>query len=565
MFLRSLIVADGGTIIREIQFARGLNLIIDETSPDLVKESGNNVGKTTVLRLVSYCFGAGAKKIYADPEFKDKEDPAVKNFLENSDVIIQLRIAQNLDFDMSDDVVIERNFLKRGQKIQRINGNDYNDRDFQTELKRVIFDSGIKYPTVKQIVAKNIREGSLRTENCVKVLNPYASQTDYETLYLFWLGIETPDSLEKGRLEKERRIEEGLLRRLDKEATESQIGQALKVLEREIAGLEEKRAAFNVNPDYEADLKLMDEIRQQIAFESSRKGMLEMKQQLLQKSIQEAQREQSLLNTETVQNLYREAKALIPAIQRTFEETLNFHNMMMRARISFLEQDIPKLDEQIDYANSFLAINRKTEAEIAQKLRISGTYEMMEDVITELNAAHEKRGHYESSRELRTSTQARLQSIGAALNSINADISSNKDLIEQRIASFNKFFAGRSYAMYGEHFILSSDWNSGKLSLEITSVSENLGMGKKLGQIALFDLSYIAFADAEGIPCLHFIMQDRVEAVHDNQLLTLADIIRDTNCQYVLTALKEKLPKEFIQSGEIVLELSQEDKLFKIL
>ncbi len=69
MFLKSLIITLGDeTVIRHINFRLGLNLIVDETPSLDGKESGNNVGKTTVLKLIDYCLGASAKGIYSDPE-----------------------------------------------------------------------------------------------------------------------------------------------------------------------------------------------------------------------------------------------------------------------------------------------------------------------------------------------------------------------------------------------------------------------------------------------------------------------------------------------------------------
>ena len=62
MFLKSLTIFLGdGTIIRNIQFHAGLNLIVDETPIVSGKETGNNVGKTTVLKLIDFCLGAKAR------------------------------------------------------------------------------------------------------------------------------------------------------------------------------------------------------------------------------------------------------------------------------------------------------------------------------------------------------------------------------------------------------------------------------------------------------------------------------------------------------------------------
>lgn len=564
MFLRSLLIAKDGTVIRDIEFTNGLNLIVDETAPGLSQDSGNNVGKTTVLRLVSYCFGASAKKIYADPEFKEKEDPAVKEFLESGNVIVQIRLTPDLSFDREGDTVIERNFLKRSQKIQRIDGQDYNDDEFRRELKMAIFGSEVPKPTVKQIVAKNIREGNIRTENAVKVLDAYTSASEYELLYLFWLGIEVESGSEKQKLEQQLRAECDLLRKLDKEATESQIEQAMTVLERKIDVLEEKRARCNVDPDYEKTLESFNDTQRRISELSTTQSALVMKRDLLVKSILEARSEKSDIDVSAVRSLYQQASKLIEGVQRTFEETLAFHNRMVDERIMFLSNGLPAIEDQLGSIDARIESERIAETSLAEKLRASDAYTAIESLISELNEAYEKRGYYESSRELRATTQANIESTKAKLAIINSGISENRDLIEKRIEEFNKYFARLSYSVYGEEFILSSDWGSGKLSLEISSIGENPGTGKKLGQIALFDLSYIQFADNEGINCLHFIMQDRMENMHGNQLRSLSDIIDSTNCQYILTVLSDKLPKEFVESGSVVLRLSQDDKLFRV-
>ena len=68
MFLKQLIIQNKNTIIRDIPFHRGINLIVDER-PESIRQktdTGNSIGKTTVLRLVDYCFGGDGKKIYQD-------------------------------------------------------------------------------------------------------------------------------------------------------------------------------------------------------------------------------------------------------------------------------------------------------------------------------------------------------------------------------------------------------------------------------------------------------------------------------------------------------------------
>lgn len=59
MFLNPLKIENEQMVIRDISFSfhKGINLIVDETDPQDQKESGNNVGKTTVIRLDDSCLG----------------------------------------------------------------------------------------------------------------------------------------------------------------------------------------------------------------------------------------------------------------------------------------------------------------------------------------------------------------------------------------------------------------------------------------------------------------------------------------------------------------------------
>ena len=152
------------------------------------------------------------------------------------------------------------------------------------------------------------------------------------------------------------------------------------------------------------------------------------------------------------------------------------------------------------------------------------------------------------------------------LNQINKGMQSHGTLINKRIVEFNKYFADISNRLYGEQFVLSLDNNKKGYELVITSaLSGNLGTGKKKGQIAAFDFAYIQFADANDIPCLHFILHDQIENIHDNQISSLlTEIVSSVNCQYILPVLRDKLPSDIDIKQYEVLSLSQDDKLFKI-
>ena len=53
MFLKRLTLDSDRGRLRDIEFSAGLNLIVDETLEDDKRRTGNNVGKTTVLKLIN--------------------------------------------------------------------------------------------------------------------------------------------------------------------------------------------------------------------------------------------------------------------------------------------------------------------------------------------------------------------------------------------------------------------------------------------------------------------------------------------------------------------------------
>lgn len=81
MYLKKLTIKTPTNVIREMDFKAGLNLIIDNTDDVSSKSTGNNVGKTTVLKLIDFCLGADANIIYTDTENNKDIYQEVKDYL----------------------------------------------------------------------------------------------------------------------------------------------------------------------------------------------------------------------------------------------------------------------------------------------------------------------------------------------------------------------------------------------------------------------------------------------------------------------------------------------------
>ena len=112
---------------------------------------------------------------------------------------------------------------------------------------------------------------------------------------------------------------------------------------------------------------------------------------------------------------------------------------------------------------------------------------------------------------------------------------------------------------------LGKDRKTNKPCYEFSVQSlHNISGGKKQGEILCFDFAYTSFADSQGIECLHFLLYDKKEMMHGNQLSQIDEVARDCNVQVIVSILEDKLPDEMAEGNEVVLRLSQESKLFRI-
>ena len=564
MFLDSLIVKNGDEIIREVPFHKGVNLIVDYTAPNSKKtDSGNSVGKTTVLRLIDFCLDGKANNLYSDPEFKDSNDK-IKNFLTQNNINITLNLIKDIQDPKSKKISICRNFLPRAKKIQTINGEKCSNDEFSSKLKSLIFKTTSEKPTFKQLKSKNIRDEKNKLVNTIRVLSPYDTDVAYETLHLFWFGVDI--NQDKDELVRKQNLENRLQARLKKESTLSQVKQTLLIVDSEIERLTIKKDNFNLNPNYESQLESLNNAKQSINALSENISRLELRKELIQESVEDLNRGFSKASVEHIKKMYEQAKALIPNLQKSFEETLKFHNSMIQEKIDFISQDLEQLDDELFTNKQSLTHFLSIEEQLSIDLKKSGAVEELQDIISELNSFYEQKGKLTEQQSVWEKSNKELEKIEKSLKKMSSEVESKDILIQEKIADFNKIFSKFSSKLDGIHSLLSAESEKGAYKFSITNIEGNPGTGTKKSQMASFDLSYIAFADENEIPCLHFVLQDQIENVHANQITNLfTELVNQVNCQYVLPVLRDKLPPNIDISHLEVLSLSNKDKFFRLL
>ncbi len=568
MFLKSLLISTPTKVIREIPFHKGLNLIVDET-PSGETLTGNNVGKTTVLRLIDFCLGRDGSVVFKDPESKREVYQLVKDYLIDNKIIITLTLVDDID-NPRRVVEVNRNFLARKEAICRINGEDINKTDFEKRLGEMIFPSiKVEKPTFRQIIAHNVRYEDIRLNNTLDILNTFTKLEEYETLYLFLFGCDYDEGSRREELIANIKSESNYKKRLEKRGTKNSYKVALQDIDREISKLEQKKSSFNINPQLDQDLDELTAVKEELNSVNSAITSLRIRRDVIQESIKDYYQQRFDVDLAQLQLVYKQAAALMPTIQHTFEEMVNYHNKMLANRARFIEEEIPELDEKIARLQTSFTSLREKERYLTEKITASDTFEELEKVINALNEQYTRKGEYGAILSQIESVEEAMSKFNEDLKNIDEGLFSTdfKTKVDDQLSKFNDIFSEISDELYDERYSVKEDVvrnTKGQSVYKFSVIGTNLSSGKKQGEISCFDIAYTLFADQELIPCLHFILNDKKELMHDNQLVKLAEIANRENIQFVASILEDKLPAELRNEDYYVVKLSQNDKLLRI-
>ena len=564
MFLKYLKILNCDGLIRHIDFHMGLNLIVDET-PEQAEATGNNVGKTTLLRLIDYCLGGDPKKIYTT----DVENKEVRRFLKQTSVELELCLTDSLLIPDSRCVTIRRDFAGGKKAVTEINGRHVDKEDFVRELQPAMWDEVTERPTFRQIISHSFRIDDQRLSHVLKTTGEYTTKAEYEALHFYLFGIHIEDNQRKVDLSAAIKADRDFKRQLERNMPMNVLRDKLEAVNSQIDTLSEQKNAYRPNPDFEQDLELLATVKTELSREAARLGNLQIRKNLVEEAARELHRMKSDANEEQIAAIYRQAKAFNPNLHRTFEELLRFHNGMLTNKADFIEAELPDLEKEIYACKNGIAAYRSHEKSLSKKLRLSTTFENFNRLIANLGIKYEEKGALEQKIELIEEVERRIIDNENELKAINNGLFSaeGKAYVQEQVDKFNVFFTSISQKLYNErHSIVVGEttYNGNPCYQFKPDSSDSFSTGKKQGEITCFDLAYVTFADEEDIPCLHFILNDKKELMHDNQLLGTARLVEEQgNVQYVASILWDKLPEELRDNKYIAQKLSMNDRLFR--
>ena len=584
MFLKSLKISNQEGLIRNIVFHPGLNLIVDETPINFLTKTedcstndseittGNNVGKTTVLKLINFCLGGDAKDIYTDPENKKNEYLLVKEFLINTHVCVCLNLISSFNEENPEELIIERNFLPRNKAIRKINGEQKTSEEFECELTNQLFpDHYGKKPTFPQIISHNIRFKDLSLKNTLKILSPFTKDEEYETLYLFLLGCDFDKGDEKQNLISSIKLEKTFKKRLEAKQTYSTYKSELSLIEIDIVNLQNRKSLLWINPNFENDLQQLNEVKYKIKKYNSKISQLMLRKELVTEAIENINSSSANIDFAELNSLYSEVTNHFADIQKTFEDLVNFHNKMIEEKSRYIAKDLPVLNKELSEYQRLVLELLEHKKLLKEKLSKSSTFEEIEKINIDLNNKYKLKGEYEAIISQIDIVDEKIKCLNKDLLHIDNELFSKdfEEKLQGQINKFNIHFTAISQELYAEQYALKFDKaenKQGQRLYKFSAFNRNFSDGKKQGEITCFDIAYTLFADEEEIPCYHFLLNDKKELMHNNQLEKIAELVqrKKDNVQFVASILKDKLPDALNKEEYFVVKLSQQEKLFRI-
>lgn len=565
MYIKKLLIkktVPKSELIREVNFTKGLNLIIDSNG----SAKGNNVGKTTVLRVIDICLGAGNKKyIYEDAENK-VVNKVLKDYINNEKITAELFVCKDLDVKSeAPNIVLEVELYSRGKK--RIDGIVYTSKEYNEKLKKIFFpsmeDSNVTYRSLMKKFVRVDLKGDNNT--FLKYLHQITNNITYRNVYhtLFDFNNSSYNNKKFEIDEDIKKLKQKIisLKNIHSFDNESELIQKKASITDNLYRLNNAISNLVDSKQYKYNEEKIRNIRVEYAKLQKKLEILNFEKERNLGILSQEKENQNYINEEILRDLYNETKLIYVDLDKEFKQLINFNHQVSQNKKNFYfdnlkkkELEINRCQEEIDE----LFENNKDELMLIN----SDNVEKYHELSTELQIFQEENGRIKELFRIYSEYKVKLDLLNEEKNSLKLD-----DLdLDAKLKIFNVFFNKYCQILSNENYLLYDHKEDDKFPFSLSgNKGSSFSTGTKKSTILAFDLAYISYSEHYDIPVPHFIIHDVLESMDERAFEGMINIISESNAQYIVAVLKEKIEKySFINSDAIKLTLSSEDKLFKI-
>ncbi|HHV0827627.1 TPA: DUF2326 domain-containing protein [Escherichia coli] len=565
MRLNKLIILKNDSLVREVTFKDGLNLIVNKRTSG--KDSGNSVGKSTLSRVLDYLFMSSGHDIYHDAEF-GKDIPEIVSLINNN--VLKF----SLDFNTVENkkAVISR-IISIDDKNSKyfLNDVEVDKKQYSEFIAQAVFGLTTDKPSLRNVSHKFIRNTNDKMQKTLNFLHGNTTPDVYDLLYLFLFGFNgLPLIKKKGDFNKVIKKQKTYLAAYRNPNRETVLAKMIKPLKKEIVEAERNIKNFDFKDSHDESLKKLSEIQKNISDYSLSYASLNMRVRNIEESILSLKNNIIQLVENDLMEIYNSAGIYFNGeLKRTYEEMVLFHNDIIKNKISFLESELLKKKEEIETVNKKINDLHEQESSLFRTIKEPETLKSINQLFNKLTELRENLASIESNLSRINDTNALIKSLEDSREKLLLEIELAVQGLEKNIEIFNEFFGDLTKEIYGERYIfdLSFDVDKGKCNFDISCVTPNSNGGKKKGEITAFDLAYIKFVDKIKLKRPTFVIHDSIEDVDVNQIRDIFFEANNINGQYIVSILSDKFSEDAdmkMMMSNSILELSSTNKFFKV-
>lgn len=579
MYLKYLTIKDKDHfVIRHVDFKMGANIIAGETAESDEITNTNSIGKTTLIRSLDFCLGGRWDSMVVDKEIRKNRNNTVFNFFEEVSPNFELMLVKSLEDTVTHSLKLNRtisvgytkNDKEKVSVTNFVNDEKVSDNLFMSQIKQYLFDLELDKPTLRQLIPKFIRTSDYQVSNIVKYLHPSTSHASYELVHFFLFNFNDMSLVhQRIAIEDElTKITERVKSLKELVSTGTQEATDLKVSELE--DLKSKYERYEISNQYERENDILNLLKESIEKVKSDITMIALDVQIWQDRLKEIKSNTDLINSKSIEYMYKEAQLYNVELQQKFEETVEFHKAMLSNEIEFINSAIAKNNKKIEELREEYTTQTEKYNYLLKKLGESGSlaeYTQLGNQINELTKEIAQKeailDSYQSTLEKQTDLKSQFENHTSKLHDVLSDF-------RRKLTIFNRYFSEFSKDLAKDGYLLAIEEDKNNhFTLQPSPVDgdSHVGDGNKQSVVIAFDLAYMAYAADPAVditrPC--FFTQDKVEIIDGNRLSQLINMANSINCQFIFPIIKDKLDGlSNFDDDNIILTLSENDKFFDI-
>lgn len=578
-----------------IDFVDSLNVILAEIRlPDNRQKDTHNLGKTTLGRLLDFCFLASRKPTF----FLFKHLDLFEEFV----FYLEIGLADSNFVTVRRSVsaatkISFKKHTKSHQDFSDLSDADWDHLDIPFERAREMLDSLLDWRALKPWSFRKGLGYQLRSQDDYREVFQLrkfkAAHSDWKPFVAHLLGFDAKLLTDHYQKEEELKLKEAKAHAVASELggsiqDASKIEGLLLLKQRESEKKQKWLNSFDFrSPDKERTKQLVDGIDQQIASLNAERYSFELNKKKIITSLQE---EQILFNPEEAQQLFEQAGVLFGGqIKRDFEQLIAFNKAITDERLIYLQEELNEVEAELKGINAELNALGKKRSEMLAFLSETDVFNKYKDVSRELVTLQadivgleRQRSFLHRLQELRTEIRALTEERGHLQAQIEADVEKQNADSNSLFSTIRLFFSEIVEEVITHKALLSVTPNQvGHLEFKAeildesgNATSADLGHTYRKLLCVAFDLAILrAHVD---IRFPRFVFHDGVfESLDDRKKENLLSVLRQYasfGLQPIITLIDSDMPGRELEtvsvfdSEELVLTLhdeSEQGRLFK--